>query len=71
MAFVLAWFCAFAVMMFLASAFYSKFWIVLFSILALIAYLIGYFAHNKGEKRRLYRQKIRAKRQYKKLLKGG
>ena len=71
MAFVFAWFCAFAVMMFLASAFFNKFWIVLFSILALIAYLIGYFAHNKGEKRRLYRQKIRAKRQYKKLLKGG
>lgn len=71
MAFVFAWFCAFAVMMFLASAFYSKFWIVLFSILALIAYLVGHFAHNKTEKRRLYIQRERAKRKYKKLLKGG
>lgn len=71
MAFVFAWFCAFAVMMFLASAFYSKFWIVLFSILALIAYLVGHFAHNKTEKGQLYIQRERAKRKYKKLLKGG
>lgn len=71
MAFVLAWFCAFAVMMFLSSAFYSKLWLILFGLLVLIAYLIGYFTHNKTEKRRLYRERLRAKRKYKKLLKGG
>lgn len=71
MGFLLAWIGAFCVLMFLSSAFYSKIWIVIISIFALIAYLIGHFAHNKTEKRRLYRERLRAKRKYKKLLKGG
>jgi hypothetical protein len=71
MAFILVWFIAFAVMMFLASAIYSKIWLILFGLLSLIAYIVGYFAHNKQEKRQLYRQRLRARRKYKKLLKGG
>lgn len=71
MAFILVWFIAFAVMMFLASAIYSKIWLILFGLLSLIAYIIGYFTHNKKEKIRLYRQRAKAKRKYKKLLKGG
>lgn len=71
MTFLLAWIGAFCVLMFLSSAFYSKVWIVIISIFALIAYIIGYFAHNKEQKRVLYRQRLRATRKYKKLLKGG
>lgn len=71
MGFLLAWIGAFCVLMFLSSAFYSKFWLFVFGIGALIAYIIGYFAHNKEQKKRLYIQRERARRKYKKLLKGG